>query len=84
MKVTAYFEAIRKRPDRTIIRDEWIERAVTTRLREQVQLDGRIRRWTAVPEMAGRYLRVIVLPDGEPFTTRFSIAGTSHEDPVLF
>jgi len=25
VKVTAYFEAIRKRPDRALIRDEWIE-----------------------------------------------------------
>lgn len=65
MKVTRYFEAIRTRPDRAIIRDEWIERAIRTPLRETVQTDGRIKRWIQVPEMQNRYLRVVLLPDGE-------------------
>ena len=65
MKVTRYFEAIRQRPDREVIRDEWIERAVRAPIRETMQADGRIRRWVQVPEMEGRFLRVIILPDGE-------------------
>lgn len=71
MKVTAYFEAIRKRPDRAVIRDEWIERAIGKPIREQIQTDGRIRRWIQVPEMEDRYLRVILLPDGETVHNAF-------------
>ena len=71
MKVTAYFAALRSRPDRAIIRDEWIERAVSTPIREQTQADGRIRRWIQVAEMENRYLRVILLPDGETVHNAF-------------
>jgi len=62
---------MRSRPDRAIIRDDWIERAVRSPLREVVQADGRIRRWTQVPEMDGRYLRVILLEDGETVHNAF-------------
>ena len=71
MKVTAYFAAIRLRPDRAVIRDEWIERAISSPIREYVQADGRIRRWTRVPEMDDRYLRVVLLPDGETVHNAF-------------
>ena len=71
MKVTRYFEAIRQRPDRAIIRDEWIERAIRVPIRETVQADGRIRRWVQVPEMENRFLRVIILPDGETVHNAF-------------
>ena len=71
MKVTRYFAAIRQRPDRAIIRDEWIERAIRVPIRETVQADGRIRRWVQVPEMENRFLRVIILPDGETVHNAF-------------
>ena len=71
MKATAYFEAIRRRPDRALIRDEWIERAMRQPIREHVQADGRIRRWVQVPEMKGRYLRVVLLADGETVHNAF-------------
>jgi hypothetical protein len=71
VKVTLYFEAIRSRPDRAEIQNEWIERAVRSPIREHVQADGRIRRWTVVPEMGGRYLRVILLADGETVHNAF-------------
>ena len=71
MKVTRYFEAIRQRPDRAIIRDEWIERAIQAPIRETVQSDGRIRRWVQVPEMENRFLRVVILPDGETVHNAF-------------
>ena len=71
MKVTAYFAALRSRPDRAIIRDEWIERAVSTPIREHTQADGRIRRWIQVAEMENRYLLVILLPDGETVHNAF-------------
>ncbi len=71
MKVTRYFAAIRQRPDRVIIRDEWIERAVRAPILEMVQADGRFRRWVQVPEIENRFLRVIVLPDGETVHNAF-------------
>jgi hypothetical protein len=61
VKFTQYFLAMRERPDRALIREEWIQRVVDHPVREQVQKDGRIRRWAATPEMEGRYLRVILL-----------------------
>jgi hypothetical protein len=71
VKVTAYFEAVRLRPDRAIIRDEWIERAIRAPAREHVQADGRIRRWAQVPEAENRYLRVVLLADGETVHNAF-------------
>lgn len=66
-----YFQAVRSRPDRAIIQDVWIERAIREPLRESVQADGRIRRWVLVPEMENRYLRVILLEDGETVHNAF-------------
>lgn len=71
MKTTAYFEAIRQRPDRAVIRQEWIERAIRSPIHEQTQADGRIRRWALIPEAGGRFLRVILLPDGETVHNAF-------------
>ena len=71
MKVTRYFEAIRHRPDRDIIRDEWIEQAIRAPIRDTVQADGRIRRWVQIPEMENRFLRVVLLADGETVHNAF-------------
>jgi len=71
MKTTAYFDAIRRRPDRSIVQNEWIERAIRVPVREIHQADGRIRRWVQIPEMENRYLRVILLPDGETVHNAF-------------
>ena len=71
MKVTRYFEATRNRPDRVIIRDDWISRAIHEPVREFIQKDGRIRRWALVPEMENRYLRVVLLEDGETIHNAF-------------
>ena len=54
-----------------MILDEWLERAMSTPLHETVQADGRIRRWVKIDEMEGRYLRVILLPDGETVHNAF-------------
>ena len=54
-----------------MILDEWLERAIRKPLRETVQADGRIRRWVKIDEMEGRYLRVILLPDGETVHNAF-------------
>jgi hypothetical protein len=61
---TDYFRAVRTRPDRAIIANEWILRAINQPVRVAVQADGRIRRWAEIAEAGGRVLRVILLPDG--------------------
>ena len=71
MKFTRYFHFTRARPDRRDIDLEWIERAVSAPDAEQQQTDGRIRRWKAIPEAGGRYLRVILLEDGETVHNAF-------------
>jgi hypothetical protein len=55
---------MRKRPDRAFIRQEWVPQAVDHPARQAIQQDGRIRRWAAIAERGGQYLRVILLPDG--------------------
>ena len=59
------------RPDRAIINLEWIRRAVDQPLKEIIQVDGRIRRWVQIPEMEEKYLRVILLADGETVHNAF-------------
>ena len=71
MKTTQYFEAMRKRADRAIIREEWIQLAVEHPVKEAVQEDGRVRRWALIEEAGGKYLRVILLSDGETVHNAF-------------
>jgi hypothetical protein len=71
VKVTEYFRAIRSRPDRAFIKDEWILRVIAAPEREYVQADGRVRLWAKIDEMEGRYLRVILLPDRETVHNAF-------------
>ena len=40
-------------------------------LSDNVQADGRVRRWAQIPEMEGKYLRVILLADGETIHNAF-------------
>jgi uncharacterized protein YuzE len=37
MKGTRYFEALRSRPDRAVIRDEWIERAIRSPVNSSIE-----------------------------------------------
>lgn len=71
MKFTRYFEAIHQRPDRSVIQLEWIRRVMENPVKEVVQGDGTIRRWAPIPEMEGKYLRVILLADGETVHNAF-------------
>lgn len=71
VKFTRYFLEIRKRADRAVILDEWLERAIGEPIREEIQADGRIPRWAIIEEMEGRYLRVVLLPDGETVHNAF-------------
>jgi len=71
VKTTRYFDALRTRPDRAAIRDEWIERAIRAPVREKVQADSRIQRWAQIPEAENRCLRVVLLADGETVHNAF-------------
>ena len=71
MKMTRYFQATRLRPDRAIIRDEWIRYVMESPEGESVQADGRVRRWARIEAMQGRYLRVVLLPDRETVHNAF-------------
>ena len=71
MKCTRYFITTRQRPDRAIIRDEWIQRVIDHPAKETIQKDGRIRRWAPIAEMDGKFLRVILLPDRETVHNAF-------------
>ena len=71
LKTTRYFQATRSRPDRASIRDEWIARTITHPEKQFVQADGRIRFWARVPEADDRYLRVVLLSDGETVHNAF-------------
>lgn len=64
MKTTRYFQSTRGRPDRAGISTDWIQRVVEHPEHEQVQSDGRIRRWARILEAENRYLRVVVLEEG--------------------
>jgi hypothetical protein len=70
LKTTAYFRYTRLRPDRARILDEWIIMAIEHPMREESQPDGRIRRWVYVDGEA-KYLRVILLADGETVHNAF-------------
>jgi hypothetical protein len=63
MKFTSYFLHTRTRPDRAVIRDEWIEAVIAAPDRTEIQTDGRLRLWKKIPEMDNRALRVILLED---------------------
>lgn len=54
-----------------MIRDEWIQQVINHPVKEVVQEDGRIRRWAPIEEMNRKYLRVILLPDGETVHNAF-------------
>jgi len=63
MQTTDYFrnDVMVKRP---YIKTEWLELALTSPLRREVQADdGRIRHWIWIEEL-NRYLRVVTLEDG--------------------
>ena len=64
MKFTNYFHYIKKRPDRSKIKDAWIKDTINNPVKTEIQSDGRIRKWSKI-QSEGKYLRVIMLEDGE-------------------
>jgi hypothetical protein len=70
LKATGYFKHIRQRPDRSRIQDDWLVRVIQFADKAEVQADGRIRKWAWIPE-EGKFLRVILLEDGETIHNAF-------------
>ena len=70
MKTTQYFQHVRQRPDRASICEEWIRYVLDHPEKTENQSDGRIRKWAKIAE-TGRFLRVIVLADGETVHNAF-------------
>ena len=71
MKTTKYFDSLKTRPDRAFIREDWIAFVIENPEKEMTQRDGRIRKWAKIEQMEGRYLRVVLLEDGETVHNAF-------------
>ena len=52
------------------MKDEWIQHTIANPVHEDAQSDGRVRRWGFVSEES-RYLRVVLLADGETVHNAF-------------
>jgi hypothetical protein len=70
MKTTQYFEYTRRRPDRAEIKEQWIELVIENPEKIETRSDGRIRKWAKISD-TGKYLRVILLEDGETVHNAF-------------
>jgi len=50
---------------------EWIEYVYNNPVKEEIQSDGRIKRWAKISEANDKYLRIILLEDGETIHNAF-------------
>lgn len=71
MKVTKYFQFRRALADRETIQDAWIQEVVRNPSRRITQEDGRMRLWGKVAQAGNKYLRVVLLEDGETVHNAF-------------
>ncbi len=78
MNTSKYFDHVRMRPDRAIITDEWIAEAIDNAIETQIQSDGRVKKWAFIKPV-GRYLRVILLEDGETVHNAFFDRGYTEK-----
>ena len=70
MKFTQYFLYTRQRPDRARIKMEWIQETIENPIHTEIQTDGRLRKWKKIEE-EDKFLRVVLLPDGETIHNAF-------------
>ena len=68
---TAYFQTVRTRPDRAAIAMEWVFQTASQPEYRKLQADGRCRCWRRIPEAGDRWLRVILLEDGQTIHNAF-------------
>jgi hypothetical protein len=61
---------MRQRPDRATIEMAWIEETIRSPEYMEIQSDGRIRKWRRIGPQ-DKFLRVILLPDGETIHNAF-------------
>ena len=80
VKFTQYFLHTRSRPDRSSITDDWIQMTIDAPVHREVQADGRIRLWSLIQE-ENRYLRVVLLPDGETVHNAFFDRSFREDSP---
>ena len=80
MKFTQYFLYTRQRSDRRNIKLDWIQFVFDNPVKEEIQSDGRIRRWAKIPGSGNRYLRVVVLEDRETIHNAFFDRSFKEED----
>jgi hypothetical protein len=73
LKTTHYFRTnvMTRRP---YLKEEWIAYVLDNPFREELQSNGRIRRWAFVTEL-GKWLRVVTEPDGETVHNAFPDRG---------
>ncbi len=71
MKFTQYFLYTRQRHDIKNIKIEWILKTVENPVKKEIQSDGRIRRWAKISEANDKYLRVVLLEDGQTIHNTF-------------
>lgn len=79
MKTTQYFEYTRNRPDCAQIEMEWIKYVIENPIKVEIQSDGRIRKWAKI-NATDKYLRVILLEDGETVHNAFFDRTFKEED----
>lgn len=80
MRFTQYFLYTRQRSDRKRIKMEWIKHVFENSIKEEIQSDGRIRRWAKIPEANNKYLRVVILEDGETIHNAFFDRSFKEDD----
>ena len=78
---TEYFKHTRLRSDRAIIKDEWILYVIKQPDSEEIQTDGRIKRWARISSFDNRFLRVILLEDGQ--TVHNAFFDRNHEERTI-
>jgi hypothetical protein len=83
MKFTAYFQAMRSRPDRAMIRIEWIQQVMEHPVKEVIQKDSRIRRWAPIQETEGGIGESSYFQIERRFTTPSLTGDSSHGGQIF-
>jgi len=71
MKFSQYFLYTRQRKDRKDIKIEWIQYAIENPIKHEIQADRRIKKWVKIENAGNKYLRVVLLEDGETIHNAF-------------
>ena len=50
---------------------KWIQSVFNNPVKEEIQSDGRIRRWAKISEADDKYLRIVILKDKETIHNAF-------------